>query len=110
VVVHAFNPSIWEAEAGGFLSLRPAWSTEWVQQTWWCTPLVPALRKQRLEDLWVWGQPGLQSEFQGSWGYTEKPRLQNKTQHPNIWGQRDGSVAKGLKCQTCDLSSTPGPV
>jgi major histocompatibility complex class I len=25
---HAFNPSTWEAEAGGFLSLRPAWSTE----------------------------------------------------------------------------------
>jgi hypothetical protein len=23
VVVHAFNPSTWEAEAGGFLSLRP---------------------------------------------------------------------------------------
>jgi hypothetical protein len=28
VVVHAFNPSTWEAEAGGFLSLRPAWSTK----------------------------------------------------------------------------------
>jgi major histocompatibility complex class I len=28
VVVHAFNPSTWEAEAGDFLSLRPAWSTE----------------------------------------------------------------------------------
>ena len=27
-MVHAFNPSIWKAEAGGFLSLRPAWSTE----------------------------------------------------------------------------------
>jgi hypothetical protein len=26
-VVHAFNPSTWEAEAGGFLSSRPAWST-----------------------------------------------------------------------------------
>ena len=25
---HTFNPSIWEAEAGGFLSLRAAWSTE----------------------------------------------------------------------------------
>jgi hypothetical protein len=25
---HAFNPSIWEAEAGRFLSLRPAWCTE----------------------------------------------------------------------------------
>jgi hypothetical protein len=38
VVVHAFNHSTWEAEAGGFLS-----------------------------------QPGLQSEFQGNQGYTEKP-------------------------------------
>jgi hypothetical protein len=28
VVVHAFNLGIWEAEAGGFLSSRPAWSTE----------------------------------------------------------------------------------
>ena len=30
VVVHAFDPSTWEAEAGGFLSSRPAWSTKWV--------------------------------------------------------------------------------
>jgi hypothetical protein len=28
VVAHAFNPSTCEAEAGGFLSSRPAWSTE----------------------------------------------------------------------------------
>jgi major histocompatibility complex class I len=28
VVGHAFDPSTWEAEAGGFLSSRPAWSTE----------------------------------------------------------------------------------
>jgi hypothetical protein len=27
VVAHAFNPGTWEAEAGQFLSLRPAWST-----------------------------------------------------------------------------------
>jgi hypothetical protein len=27
VVAHAFNPSTWEAEAGRFLSSRPAWST-----------------------------------------------------------------------------------
>jgi hypothetical protein len=25
VVAHTFNPSTWKAEAGGFLSLRPAW-------------------------------------------------------------------------------------
>jgi hypothetical protein len=28
VVAHALNPSTWEAEAGGFLSSRSAWSTE----------------------------------------------------------------------------------
>jgi hypothetical protein len=27
MVAHAFNPSTWEAEAGGSLSSRPAWST-----------------------------------------------------------------------------------
>jgi hypothetical protein len=42
VVAHAFNPSTWEAEAGRFLSSRPA---------------------------------GLQSEFQDSHGFTEKPCL-----------------------------------
>jgi hypothetical protein len=30
MVVHAFNPSTQEAEAGGFLSSRAAWSTKWV--------------------------------------------------------------------------------
>jgi hypothetical protein len=28
VVAHAFDPSIWEVEAGTFLNSRPAWSTE----------------------------------------------------------------------------------
>jgi hypothetical protein len=54
VVVHAFDPSTWEAEAGGFLSLI---------------------------------QPGLQSEFQDSQGYTEKPCLEkpkNKTKQNTI--------------------------
>jgi hypothetical protein len=30
MVEHAFNLSTQEAEAGGFLSSRPAWSTKWV--------------------------------------------------------------------------------
>jgi hypothetical protein len=30
VVVHTFNPSTREAEAGGFLNSRPAWSTKLV--------------------------------------------------------------------------------
>ena len=43
---------------------------------WWRTPLVPALGRQRQADVWVRGQPGLQSEFQDSQGYTEKPCLE----------------------------------
>jgi hypothetical protein len=44
-------------------------------------PLIPALGRKRQAEYWVWGQPGLQSEFQDSQGYTEKPCLkkQNKT-------------------------------
>jgi hypothetical protein len=40
-------------------------------------PLIPALGRQRQADFWVQGQPGLQSEFQDSQGYTEKPCLEN---------------------------------
>jgi hypothetical protein len=40
--------------------------------------LIPALGRQRQADFWVWGQPGLQSEFQDSQGYTEKPCLKKK--------------------------------
>jgi hypothetical protein len=42
-------------------------------RAWWRTPLIPALRRQRQADFWVRGQTGLQSEFQDSQGYTEKP-------------------------------------
>ena len=45
-------------------------------QVWWCTSLIPALRRQRQVDSWVRGQTGLLSEFQDTQGYTEKPHLQ----------------------------------
>jgi hypothetical protein len=38
VVAHAFNPTTWEAEAGGFLSWKPAWSTK-------CVPGQPGPQK-----------------------------------------------------------------
>jgi hypothetical protein len=41
VVAHAFNPSTWEAKAGGSLSSRPAWSTERV-------PGQPGLHRETL--------------------------------------------------------------
>jgi hypothetical protein len=51
---------------------------------WWRTPLSPALGRKRQADFWVWGQPGLQSEFQDSQGYKEKPCLEkNKNKQTN---------------------------
>jgi hypothetical protein len=69
-----------EGLRGWFRSLWP-WSDSEIQgitipQTLfkirWHTPLIPALGRQRQADFWVQGQPGLQSEFQDSQGYTEK--------------------------------------
>jgi hypothetical protein len=47
---------------------------------WRRTPLIPALGRQRQANFWVRGQPGLQSEFQDSQGYTEKPCLEKPKQ------------------------------
>jgi hypothetical protein len=41
VVVHSFNPSTQKAEAGRFLSSRPAWSTK-------CVPGQPGLYRETL--------------------------------------------------------------
>ena len=59
-----------------FLLLFP-YAFKWqTRRAWWRTPLIPALGRQRQADFWVRGQPGLQSEFQDSQGYTEKPCLE----------------------------------
>jgi hypothetical protein len=50
-------------------------------------PNIPALGRQRQADFWVRGQPGLQSEFQDSQGYTEKPCLE-KTEKKKINSQK----------------------
>jgi hypothetical protein len=68
---------------------------------WWHMPLIPALGRQRQADFWVRGQPGPQSEFQDSQGYTEKPCLekpknQTKTKQTSEWWL----VVKGTCCHT----------
>jgi hypothetical protein len=50
---------------------------------WWFTPLIPALWRQRQVDFSVPGQPGLQSEFQDSQRYTEKPCIEKQKQKQN---------------------------
>jgi hypothetical protein len=85
-VAHAFNPSTWEAEAGRFLSLRPAWSTKGVP-----------------------GQPGLYRETlsqKTKKNKTKQNKTKNKTnQEPGGW--RHGSVVKRFAVLAEDLSSVP---
>ena len=49
VVAHACNPITWEAEAGESLSLRPAWSTEWVPDSQGYTE-KPCLGKKKAKN------------------------------------------------------------
>jgi hypothetical protein len=53
MVVHTFNPSTWEAEAGGFLSSRPAWNMESSQS--FCLDIVyTILSKSQCEHSALW--------------------------------------------------------
>jgi hypothetical protein len=72
VVAHVFNLSTWEAEAGGFLSSRPAWSTKWVP-----------------------GQPGLHRETLSQKTKKEKKK-QNKTKKQADVKTHDGASAGSL--------------
>jgi hypothetical protein len=51
--------------------------------TWWHTPLILALGRQKQANFCVRGQPGLQSEFQDSQGYIEKPCFEKTKQNKN---------------------------
>jgi hypothetical protein len=51
----------------------------------WHTPLISALRRQKQADFWVRGQLSLQSKFQGSQGYTEKPCLKKPNNNNNYY-------------------------
>ena len=57
------------------------YSTQW----WWrCTPLIPALGKQKQADRWVQVQSDLQRKFQNSQSYTEKPWLEKKDNNQKL--------------------------
>jgi hypothetical protein len=56
-------------------------------------PLIPALERQRQADFWVRGQPGLQSEFQDSQGYTEKPCLKKNKEEEEDFSNCGPSAA-----------------
>ena len=60
MVAHAFNPSTWEAEAGRFLNLRPAWSTEWV-------PRQPGLYRETLSQKKTKTEQLSLTPVQGNW-------------------------------------------
>jgi hypothetical protein len=75
---------------------------------WWYKPLIPALgrqrQKQRQADFWVWSQPCLQSEFQDSQGYTEKPWLEKtKTKQPHLASSFFSSAGDSSETSDCRL-------
>jgi hypothetical protein len=70
---------------------------------WWHMPLIPALRRQRQVNFWVWGQPGLQTGQTGlnretlSWKTKKKEKKKKKKRKrekgppvgwkgENVWG------------------------
>jgi hypothetical protein len=87
-------------------------------QVWWRTPLIPALSRKRQADFWVRGQPGLQSEFQDSQSYTEKPCLEKKQTNKKLnfsetaasklesrrWNANSFEDRKWKQTQACHIS------
>jgi hypothetical protein len=59
VVVHTFNPSTWEAEAGRFLSLRPAWSRKVSSRTAKAIQRNPVWKKKPIKKIVYWKYIGL---------------------------------------------------
>ena len=68
--MHAFNPSTWEAEAGRFLSSRPAQSTEGVP-----------------------GQPGLHRETLSG----KKQKTNKQTNKKEKWSGQKDSIELGIR-------------
>ena len=55
------------------LGMTPNFKSLGQCQAWWHTPVISAIGRQRQANFWVRGQPGLQSKFQDSQDYREKP-------------------------------------
>jgi hypothetical protein len=90
----------------GCLGGRVTWLHR--QKSWWRTPLVPALGRQRQADFWVEGQPGLQSEFHDSQVYTEKllsRKSKKPTNQPNKkQKQKNPKTTTTTKNPSCSIS------
>ena len=92
MVVHAFNPSTWEAEEGRFLSSRPTWAIEWVP-----------------------GQPRLHKETRSQKKKKQKKKKRKRKKRrrwlsgkdPLLWKQKDLSSHLPHTCRTaCGYSNT----
>jgi hypothetical protein len=77
MVAHTLNPSILEAEAGRFLSSRPAWSTKWIP-----------------------GQPGLYRET-----LSQNKTRQDKNNNNNKTNIRPGMVARAINPSTWEAEA-----
>lgn len=70
-----FSPHITEKSSDQVDLSNPEVKVARANQAWWNTPLIPVLEAEAggSPDLWVWGQPDLQSGLQNSQGYRDNP-------------------------------------
>jgi hypothetical protein len=80
-VAHSFNPSTWEAEAGGFLSSKSAWSTK-------CIPEQPEVHRETLS------RKTKQTNKQKTKG---KEKIYRKWQH-EIWSLEMQNLEENFHC------------
>ena len=66
----------------------------------------PSTREAEAGDFWVRGQPGLQSEFQDSQDYTEKPCLK-KTKNKKQKNKKQKTNKKTNKTKQRTLTALP---
>jgi hypothetical protein len=83
MVAYAFSPSTREAEAGGFLSSRPAWSTKWV-------PGQPGLNRETLS------RKKKIAGFTGGYNHTQLPDANNRACITSADSQELGSILRKL--------------
>ena len=77
VVSFTSVPSALQPDSGRYLISVVGW-------VWWRTPLIPALRRQRQEDLSEFEAiTGLHSKFQNSQDFIERAYLKSKMQNKN---------------------------
>jgi hypothetical protein len=107
-VAYTFNPSTWETEAGRFLSLRPAWSTKWVDVYLHILEVWPGYKKRPCQSLYL---QLLGVSSRDSYRFPETPSASFPSPSPLPVSSRLPSTSDGyfISISEWEPQSNPGP-